>query len=231
VNGWPGNTTAMQMPMSNYTPLASQKDGLRSPKIDLTTNSGSAKLGFDLAYRVRGGSNLLMDSLNIYISDDCGANYTKVYSKWGEALKTVTQIGPDFEPVSRQDWKREYVDLSMFVNQEIVIQFESVNRKGNNLYLDNISVFEGQVDPLTLSEELLFTFKISPNPTVATLLIELEKIDLYTFKVYDLTGKIILNGTFNANLFELDLTNTPSGMYYISLFTGQENLTQKFIKL
>lgn len=230
VMGWSGNSFAYQMPMSNYSPLANQKDGLRSPQINLTASAGNVRLGFDRAYRVRGTSNLLKDSLNIYVSEDCGVTFNKVYSKGADDLKSVNQTGADFVPTSKQDWSRDYVDLAMYVNKEIVIQFETVNRKGNNLFLDNVSVFEGQVDPLKIEEQERIQFSLAPNPAQNSMVLDVSTSGFYIYKVHSLNGRLLFFGEFNGKSHELDISNFQSGMYYLSVFDGKISRTQKFVK-
>lgn len=231
VVGWVGNKTAMFMSMSNYTPLLSQKDQLRSPQINLSGNAWNIQLGFDLSYRVRGASALLMDSLNIYVSKDCGQTYQKVYHKGGEDLKTVSQTGADFVPASKADWTREYVDLSTYLNEKVVLLFETVNRKGNNLYIDNISVFEGAVDPLTIEEEEPMAFVLAPNPAKNSISISLENSGSYKYSIFTVTGNVLSTHGFDGTFEELDISSLPSGMYYIYLSDGQSRTTQKFVKL
>ena len=231
VFGWPGNSTAFKMALSDYNPRAFQKDGLRSPEINLPTTKPKITLGYDVAYALRGNSPILVDSLNIYISEDCGYTFSKLKSIHGDDLKTRATNQPDFVPSSKSEWRREYIDISNYTAKWVVFIFESVNLRGNNIYIDNVSVFNGHVDPLTVEEEVDFEFKISPNPAQDFITIEVKQLSDYSYQVYDLTGKSVLEGTFVENSFGLDISKITSGMYYLSLSEGKNTTSKKFIKL
>lgn len=73
-------------------------------------------------------------------------------------------------------------------------------------------------------------FSIYPNPTSSILNIRLPSSDQYIYKIIDLTGKILSEGTIdNDNL--IDVSHLSSGVYFISMFNKVNNKeTLKFIK-
>ena len=62
-------------------------------------------------------------------------------------------------------WRNDTVNLSSFTNNDILVKFETINRAGNNLYIDNIKIFEGQYAPLSINKTKFLEFDIYPNPT------------------------------------------------------------------
>jgi hypothetical protein len=71
-----------------------------------------------------------------------------------------------------------------------------------------------------------FVLKAYPNPVVDILIVECEKQDL-KYRIVDLHGKILENGTIRSLSFELDFTSFPSGIYFLWV---EENQTHKIIK-
>jgi len=71
-----------------------------------------------------------------------------------------------------------------------------------------------------------FVLKAYPNPVVDILVIETEKLDLL-YRLLDVNGKMLENGTINSSSFELDFTSFPSGIYFLWV---EENQTHKIIK-
>jgi len=71
-----------------------------------------------------------------------------------------------------------------------------------------------------------FVLKTYPNPVVDILIIETEKLDL-PYRLVDINGKMLENGTINSSSFELDFTSFPSGIYFLWV---EENQTHKIIK-
>jgi subtilisin family serine protease len=148
----PGNQ-AMKMDLFSYA-QAGQRDGLISPVISLNGYS-SAEMTFDHAYRRFNQS--ATDSLIIYVSTDCGSNWTRVFQvaeNGTGTFATQTTSSNAFTPAQPQDWCFQpisaqtpgascySVNLTPFVGQNVVIMFESFNAGtlGNNLFLDNINI-------------------------------------------------------------------------------------------
>ena len=155
--------------------------------------------------------------------------FTKVYAKSGQGFKSVNTIGPDFVPSSKQDWKREQVDISAYKGKQVVIKLESVNRKGNTIYIDNFSVYDGQVDPLSIDEEKL-NVSISPNPVNEILNVNLESSSKYNYEIFDVTGRLISDGSFEDKAMNLNVSQYQSGVYYLSVFNGSGSRVVKFVK-
>ena len=72
---------------------------------------------------------------------------------------------------------------------------------------------------------------LSPNPTQDVLNFRSKTLDFSTtvgYKIHDLTGKIILNGTLNNQ--KVDVRSLTSGVYFVNLSVGNTNQSIKFIK-
>ncbi|MBK6985613.1 MAG: zinc metalloprotease [Bacteroidetes bacterium] len=136
-------TTTACAKMDNFAgsiDIVGQKDALRTPAISLSGANSSVRVVFDRSHRRY--SNTDIDSLNIYISTDCGGTWTRLYTKGGTQLATVTgTLTTAFTPTSNAQWARDSVSLSAYVGQpSVYLKFESRSGWGNNLYLDNINV-------------------------------------------------------------------------------------------
>lgn len=153
VGGITPGSNAMKMDLFNYV-QAGQRDGLISPPISLQ-GFASAQMTFHHAYRRF--NQTATDSLIIYVSTDCGSNWTRVFQiaeNGTGTFATQTTNESAFTPAQAQDWCFQpistqtpgascyNVNLSQFVGQNIVVMFESYNAGtlGNNLYIDNINI-------------------------------------------------------------------------------------------
>jgi PKD repeat protein len=110
-----------------------QKDDLISPPylIDSVTT-----LVYDLAYRPLTGA--ASDTLNIYISSDCGNtwNLLRQYVETGNnSFATGSAITTAFVPSSSSDWNRDTIQLAGYSGQ-VRFKFEAISGNGNNIYLD-----------------------------------------------------------------------------------------------
>jgi bacillopeptidase F len=221
VTGWPGNTQARAMYFSDYLPRESQYDDLYSAQLNLNGNA-TTTLAFDRAYQARGPISALQDSLHVMVSTNCGESYNQVYQKAGVGLATVSSTGRNFSPASRSQWQRDTVDLSAFAGQEVIVVFRAVNRNGNNLYLDNISVYEGAWDPLATPENILEnTLKVYPNPAHNYLMVESTQTlkEPLALRIFNSKGQKVWQGKLNNSSLKITLNDWPAGVYSLQAFS------------
>src|SRR5690606_158318 len=96
------------------------------------------RLTFDVAHAQRSAAT--RDSLNVYISTDCGSNWTLVYAKGRESLATRSSTSAFFVPDST-DWRKEEILLiNYFMYPAVQFKFENESDWGNNIDIDNINI-------------------------------------------------------------------------------------------
>lgn len=232
VVGWPGNTKAAIMGFHQYSPRANQKDEFWSPVFEIPSGANSG-MGFDLAYQQLGVLNVVQDTLRIKVSTDCGKTFGNVvYEKSASDLNTTNMTGVNFVPTSQADWRRDYVDLSAFAGMEILLSFEGTNRGGNNLYLDNISVYEGLWDPISIEEQTKNHFSIYPNPSADFIHLTADKFSAepITIQIIDISGKVVLRKTLLESNSTLDITSINNGLYLVRVAQGNELSILRLVK-
>ena len=136
-------TTTACAKMDNFAgtiDISGQKDALRTPALSLVGANSTLRVVFDRSHKMYSTADI--DSLNIYISTDCGGTWTRLYTKGGAQLSTSTgTLTTAYTPTANAQWARDSVSLSAYVGQpSVYIKFESRSGWGNNLYLDNINV-------------------------------------------------------------------------------------------
>ena len=73
-------------------------------------------------------------------------------------------------------------------------------------------------------------FKVYPIPTHNKLTISLEKdADNFTYKLFSLSGRILLSGNSEVNEKTLELRHLPKGMYYLQVMAGGKLFTEQII--
>lgn len=231
VVNWPGNTTAMFIPYANYKPRTNQEDRLWSPVFIIP--NGASGLGFDLAYQQRVTFSAFQDTFKVVASTDCGKTFPHVlYSKSDTDLNTVGTTGFDFVPAGRSDWRREYVDLSSLAGQEVILAFEGVNRGGNNLYLDNISIYQGYWDPVGLEELTRNIFSLYPNPAEDVIRIEsLGSISqTIVVQIFDLKGAPQSKAMTLGEDGSVEIHHLSKGLYMLKVQYGDKVEFLRFVK-
>ena len=163
-------------------------DLLASPLITLTSAT-SAALVFDRAYSNYPGAT--GDRLRILVTSTCNFNSpTVIFSKSGEALSTSPTTYNSFSPVTPSQWNTEVISLNQFIGQSIQIAFEATNANGNNLFLDNVTIFTGN------RLDISFNGLDSPSPvscvTNPSPVIRVKNIG--TIPVSDFRAEVSING-------------------------------------
>ena len=133
------STTAMYVNNFSYN-AAGQEDIFSFVTLDMTqaASNASANLTFDVAYRRYSGS--YSDDLRIDLSTDCGQTFNQVYFKGGTTLATGGDATSAWSPSSAFDWRKDTVDLTSYIGNNIVLRFVNICGWGQNLYIDNINV-------------------------------------------------------------------------------------------
>lgn len=201
------------------------RDWLITPAIDLTGLQHAA-LTFKHAYAQYQSD--ISDSLIIYVSDNCGQSWMKIYTGGDDGTGNFATHPPQpssFVPASANDWcggtygsPCKLIDLGYFVGKKNVkIAFEAVSIMSNNIYLDdiNIAASTGLDQPPNNDG-----FNIYPNPSsgnfyysvkTGTKLLSLKVFTPQGQPVHDVIGEkgqIPETGSF-------DISHLSKGIYYL----------------
>ena len=148
----PGNNSAHSIFIDNYdNSNAGQIDEIRTPKIILP-NADPVVISFDLAYKNYPDANY-NDSLNVLVSNDCGATFTSFFNKAGAALATAGSSSNGYFTPAAGDWKTQKitVDGSILTSGNIIIAFRNTSDYGNNMFIDNINITQEKSRDLTVT--------------------------------------------------------------------------------
>ncbi len=146
VVGSNGNmTTTAWLDNFNYNGNGAE-DELITMTLDLT-DIPIPGLSFDLAYVPYSQFN--SDSMRIDVFTDCGNEYVEtIYGASGFELASIPNTNTsNWQPANASDWKNEIISLADYTDQVITLKFINVNGFGNNLYLDNINIFNSTAPP------------------------------------------------------------------------------------
>lgn len=147
VNGNPPGRRSAGILLYRYTSQG-QRDGLVTPPIDL---SGYENLRLRFKHAYRRFSQDIRDSIIVYLSNDCGETFHRVFAGGGgPGFATGTILnGREFIPQDSRDWCGDTdgqlqpcfeINLSEWSGQRVMVKFESFNANGNNIFLDDINL-------------------------------------------------------------------------------------------
>jgi len=207
-----------------YYRVPDQKDGLVLPAIDLT-NMDAAEMAFSIAYEPYDyqffDSLFYLDTLSVLVSTDLGSTWTEVWRKGGEELATYSSMGGFFIP-DNTEWRRDTADLSAAAGSIALVKFESLNKYGGNLFMDDVSVEE-----VILSVETTIgdthRLKVFPNPFSSTAEVEInlegEMGSQSELWVYNTLGELVkvYPMNFNTRLLKINSQDIGTGIYMLEL--------------
>jgi hypothetical protein len=89
---------------------------------------------------------------------------------------------------------------------------------------DDFSVGSNVTEPVWASD-----LQIYPNPTSGLLQIN-ASINLEVIRLIDLTGRELQRSNVNAQQQRLNISNLPTGTYFLQLISGNEVVTRPVVK-
>lgn len=111
---------------------------LVSPSYGLS-NLQSATVSFKTAYAQQTNTN--NDILRVYVSQDCGENWTLRYVTGGSALASISQTSSPISNLTQSDWMdHSFAIESVFLTENTRLRFYVTTDGGNDLFLDNINI-------------------------------------------------------------------------------------------
>ena len=115
-------------------------------------------LGFDYAYATFAGE---LDRLAIYVSTNLGATYSLLLNMPGGATGVLNTAGTrtDYFVPTASEWRTKSLALPAGANR---VRFDAITAYGNNLFLDNVQVYDG-----TSAADLTLALADSPDPIMA----------------------------------------------------------------
>lgn len=217
--------------MNCYAASNGTTDNLMSPKIDMTNAVTGAQLTFDVAHQMYNATSI--ERLKVNVSTDCGATWTTLYNKSGATLATVTgYLTTAFNPVSTS-WRNEVVSLNAYIGvPELIVQIQSISGYGNNIYVDNVNITDGNVSVPVLATQS--PIELYPNPAKgeAFLNVSLDKATDLNVSVYNTLGAKVATynyESFASGVIRMDVSTFAKGTYTVSVSTADGVITKRLI--
>ena len=214
-------------------------DDLESPVVKYN-GIDSAFITFSYAhatYLYPGSTGLPMDTLQIFITKDCGKTLIPVYNKWGAELQTVNNPNypytAQFIPRSAADWKTETINVTQAFGTtgSAQVVFRNKGNYGNALFLDDINVTTKTL-PLKLK---MNGYMVSPNPFNTSFTIQhyIRPTNLRGIEIINAAGQVIFKANYNGNaqsLINIDMATQAAGMYFVKLIYNDKVTTERVVK-
>ncbi len=229
--GYQASNNAAKYDFFNNTNIG-DVDELYLPPIDLNGTS-DPDFSFDWSYAQRTSTS--DDKLEVFISSDCGANWTSIFSASGAALMTSAEVASAYLPSDVGEWMSETKVLPGFNKSNILVKFVVTNDNGNNLYIDNINL--SQSKPVGINKVTAdgVSFNVYPNPSngLTTVGVNSPMAAKAKVSVLNTIGQVVYEQnaelTVGGNLLQMDVKNLPSGIYTISIESNKNISVKKLV--
>lgn len=128
---------------------------LKSPAFNISGMSNPT-IQFDVSYRTKTTQN---DTLQVMVSTDGGLTFVPgtppIYRKSALSNPSLATLAPDtgdYTPAASTHWRRETVSLLQFGSAtNLIFAFKANSANGNNCWVDNVTLFDGQMASVTTS--------------------------------------------------------------------------------
>ena len=216
-----------------------QRDRLISPPFNLEGLS-TAYLELQHAYAQNIELIGYTDSLIIYISDNCGDNWTRIWEGGEDGSGNFATHEPTedlFIPETSSDWCMEgwgagciNLNISDWAGKsDLQIAFETYSFYGNPIYIDNVAISQsvGQYENDFKENNI----RVYPNPTQGSFTVVLQdKNDYNSIIVTNHIGQVMMNRNIDNNSILIsESTSWNSGMYFIKLVGDNGSAVEKLI--
>jgi hypothetical protein len=220
-----------------YFDNSGRAENFITPPINLNSTS-QARISFDVSYNytkytkdIIGIDSTFADTMKVYISQDCGLTWNKVYSKGGAELATFAKpilnplsVDQIFKQPADSNWKTQVIDISKYAgNGNVLVKLSYVSGLGGMMYLDNFKMdINTGINQTNQHNVTLF-----PNPATNYLKVSIENGNILNADVYDLAGNRILSQKGKDQQVTISTSSWKKGMYIIRLVSEQGIYTGK----
>jgi hypothetical protein len=198
-------------------------------KIDLSGSTNNY-VKFDYAHA---RYQTTSERMRVSISTDCGDTWTTIWNKAGAQLATAASTNNFYVPAVTH-WRTDSVALTNFDgNGEVLVRFTVVTDYGNNIYLDNIRVYQPATSAADEPGLLSGKVQVYPNPAsdLARIDVQLASASAVNISVFDLSGKLvhtIANGNLlSAGDHQFNWAPQAQGVFLVRVATDFGAVTEK----
>ena len=175
------------------------------------------------------------DEAQILISTDNGVSYSPLCGKYETSPASFGGTYPLYD--GRQDeWVKEDIDLSAYLGQNIKIRYKmdvDFYKERDGIFLDDILIRALVSSAVGIQSHVLMLedLVVSPNPSSGLFNLNNPTQKELQVTVYNSMGQVLIATNKQSELNTvIDLTNYCSGVYFINVKSGLEQMTRKLVR-
>lgn len=215
--------------INNFSESGNSTDDLISYPIDLTSVDTMVTMSFRFAYKRK--PDVDNERLQVFSSIDCGRTWT-LRKSIGGLLLSQDETNEAYIPVSDNEWQLAHVTSILEPNwtDNFRFKFRFFSEGGNNIYIDDINIYEGPPSEIVFSQNGLMestkehtNHVVFPNPSKGNFKIKFNNSSVETCDVLLVNelGQIVYSQMANvlpsSNELEIKTTTLESGIYVLKI--------------
>ncbi len=83
---------------------------------------------------------------------------------------------------------------------------------------------------IKINNKIIDNIRVYPNPAKDKITILTNGININTYYIYDVYGRIVIQNNINKNIIKIDIKNLEKGIYFIKIQTNKKIIIKKFVK-
>ena len=194
------------------------------------------ELSFKYAFAKKSSANT--DYLRVYASSDCGESWSVRKNISANNIATANNTTSAFTP-SSSEWETVTITniTNSFFTSNFRFKFEFVSGGGNNIYIDDINLFDPNDASSNINEvDGINFFKVFPNPanTMTNISLTTESVKEIEINILDMIGKKVMNvyngeTSMGANNYSVNTSSISKGVYFINIQSEGTLISKKLI--
>ena len=156
---------------------------------------------------------------------DISKDWGKTWQRISEIFCKETGVLDDLEKIyvpASDEYKQVQINLSEYTKENFIMRIGGIpGSNGNALWIDEISIKNSS------NESIKEDYNLSVYPNPASNILHINNINLLgeEYKIYDMSGKMIIKGINNTN--EINIENLSTGTYSIKIKDNIFNFIKK----
>jgi hypothetical protein len=228
--------------LRNFTQFGNFEDELISGPVDLSTLAPSDIMTLSFRYSYRRKTDNTFEVLKVFITKGCEDVWVQRKTIQGPQLSDINLTATEWFPSSPSDWTTVHMTnvTSNYYSGDFRFKFEFESDNGNNLYIDDINLYQGAPsdDPvlgLDESTSVIASTMLYPNPTDDEINVEfnLNSGGTTDLTILDITGKQLKSytvaGSSGKNLAFIDVNELSAGVYFLNISVNGTTEQLRFI--
>lgn len=237
-----GHTGNKCVRLNNFGQPAGRNDELFAPIVDLSGVGSADPLTLTFRYSYKRKNTGSDEWLKLFVTNNCGDTWSQRKTLHGTSLSSDV-VSSAWTPSAIEDWTTVHVTniTGVYRVENFRYKFKFESDAGNNIYLDNINIYEGapndDISDLSVTDkgDLVSNLLTFPNPTENELNVRfsIEQSSQVNLSVKNLAGQELqatrINANTGSNLVLMDVNTLSQGMYFLELRIGDAIQTIQFL--